>query len=478
MNIRTKITTTYIGLIVLGVIAVSIISSLQINNYLDGRIARTLHDQVGLVGILFEEGKLSVDSSDATDQELRRVAGTLGFRLTVIKNDGTLVFDSDVPRDSLAAVENHSSRPEILGAKANGTGADRRRSHTVGQEFLYTARRITSPNLGSLDSGYVRVALPLTEVAVMDNRVQKIIWAVGLVTVLIAAVVGYQVSKRITKPLLGLAQTAGQIKHGHLDQRANVSSGDEIEALAEALNAMAEKLSSDISRMKKLEQVRSEFLGNVSHELRTPIFSIQGFLETLLDGALDDPSVNREFLERAHRQATRLNTLLNDLIDISRIESGDMKMSFRFFPVNDLFEQTVEEVREQAEKKQIRLTCKITPPMKDVYGDRERLKQVLINLADNAVKYTGEGGSVEIRARLQGNSCLIKVEDNGSGIAKEHLGRIFERFYRVDHDRSRDAGGTGLGLAIVKHIVEAHDSHVTVQSRPGKGSVFAFTLRT
>ncbi len=478
MNIRTKVTITYVILIVLGVLVVSVLSSWQIKRYLDNRIANTLHRQLDLVVFLFEGGKLSVDTSGTTDEELRRVAATLGFRLSVIRSDGTVAFDSDVPRDSLSVLDNHATRPEIMKARADGFGADQRRSHTVGQDFLYTARRLALPSGAALDSAFVRVALPLTEVAAVDDRVQKIIWAVGLLTVLISALVSFQLSKRITRPLLGLARTAGQIKQGNLERRAHVSSHDEIGALSDALNAMAEKLSSDISRMQKLEQVRTEFLGNVSHELRTPIFSIQGFLETLLDGAVDDPAVNREFLERAHRQATRLNTLLNDLIDISRIESGDMKLSFRYFRVGELLEQTVEEVREQAQKKQIQLVCTIIPPMKEVYGDRERLKQVLINLVDNAVKYTGEGGKVECRARLQGSQCLIEVEDNGCGIADEHLERVFERFYRVDHDRSRDVGGTGLGLAIVKHIVEAHGSTVTARSQVGKGSTFGFTLKT
>ena len=478
MNIRAKVTSTYVVLIILGVLAVSVISSWQIKKYLDSRIASTVHDQLNLVAMLFDNGKLSVDGSDSTDQELRRVAAMLNFRLTVIRNDGTVIFDSDVPRDSLTMVENHGTRPEVIQAKGGGIGTDRRRSRTIGQDFIYMARKIGHLSLGSQDSGFVRVALPLTEVAIVDDRIQRIVWAVGLLTVLIAAIASSQVSKRITGPILGLARTAGQIRQGNLEERASVASPDEIGALAEALNAMAEKLSTDIRRMKKLEQVRSEFLGNVSHELRTPIFSIQGFLETLLDGAIDDPSVNREFLERAHRQAARLNSLLNDLIDISRIESGDMKMSFRFFPLSQLLEQAVEEVHEQAQKKKIQVTCRIIPPMKDVYGDRERLKQVLINLLDNAVKYTAEGGKVECRAGLEKSRCLIEVEDNGAGIGEEHLERIFERFYRVDHDRSRDAGGTGLGLAIVKHIVEAHGSRVIVHSSTGKGSTFSFTLKT
>jgi two-component system, OmpR family, phosphate regulon sensor histidine kinase PhoR len=478
MNIRRKVTITYVVLIVLGVLLVSVLCSWQIKNFLDRRIASTLHNQVDLVAMLFEGGKLKVDTTEASAQELRRIAVTLGFRLTVIRNDGTVVFDSDVSHDSVASMENHATRPEIIHARSERFGTDMRRSHTIGQDFMYTARRIVSPPLGSLDSGFVRVALPLTEVAVVNNHIQKIIWAVGLLTVLISAAVSYQVSKRITRPILGLAATAVQIRQGNLEQRATISTHDEIGALGEALNSMAEKLSSDIGRMRKLEQVRSEFLGNVSHELRTPIFSIQGFLETLLDGAIEDPAVNREFLERAHRQATRLNALLNDLIDISRIESGDMKMSFRYFPLTELLEQTVEEVQEQAQKKHIHLTCTAIPPMKEVYGDRERLKQVLINLVDNAVKYTGEGGEVACRARLHGDLCVVEVEDNGPGIAEEHQGRIFERFYRVDHDRSREAGGTGLGLAIVKHILEAHGSTVRVRSQVGKGSTFSFALKT
>jgi two-component system phosphate regulon sensor histidine kinase PhoR len=478
MHIRTKVTITYVVLIVLGVLAVSILASWQIKNYLDRRIANTLRSQVNLAAMLFEGGRLHSDGSDSTNEELRQIAGTMGTRLTLITRDGTVVFDSEVPRDSLGEVENHGHRPEVMQARAEGIGSDRRRSHTVGQDFLYTARRIVNPSLGSLDSGFVRVALPLTEIAVVDDRVQKIVWAVGLLTVLVSAAVSYQLSKRITRPILGLVRTAEQIKQGDLAQRAHVASRDEIGSLANALNTMAETLAKDISRMQKLEQVRSEFLGNVSHELRTPIFSIQGFLETLLDGAIDDPAVNREFLERAHRQATRLNSLLNDLIDISRIESGDMKMSFRYFAIAELLEPAVEEVREHAQKKNIALTCKIIPAVKEVYGDRERLRQVLINLMDNAVKYTEEGGNVECRASFQGDRCLIEVEDNGSGIGEEHVARIFERFYRVDHDRSRDAGGTGLGLAIVKHIVEAHGSRVSVRSSVGKGSTFSFTLKT
>jgi two-component system phosphate regulon sensor histidine kinase PhoR len=257
-----------------------------------------------------------------------------------------------------------------------------------------------------------------------------------------------------------------------------VTSGDEIGDLARAINEMAGKLGDDIVRLKKLERVRSEFLGNVSHELRTPLFSLQGFLETLLDGAIDDPSVNREFLEKAHRHAQRLNLLLNDLIEISRIESGEMQMSVRSFPIQDFLEHMVEEMRPQAEQKS--LTLRLAdgiPSDEQAFGDRDRLKQVMVNLIDNAIKYTDAGGSVTLSAECGGDRCAICVADTGIGIPEEHHSRIFERFYRVDKDRSREVGGTGLGLAIVKHIVEAHGGRIAVASRPGKGSEFRFTLK-
>jgi two-component system phosphate regulon sensor histidine kinase PhoR len=197
-----------------------------------------------------------------------------------------------------------------------------------------------------------------------------------------------------------------------------------------------------------------------------------------MDGAVDDPSVNREFLAKAHRHAERLNTLLNDLIDISRIESGEMKMSHRYFPLGEFLRQVEEEMSPLAARKSIDLHVEgSVPDAENVFGDRERLKQVMINLIDNAIKYTEVGGTITLRCRLEGPRGYITVADTGSGIPPEHHARIFERFYRVDRDRSRDVGGTGLGLAIVKHIVEAHGGAIKVKSVVGKGSEFEFSLR-
>jgi len=246
--------------------------------------------------------------------------------------------------------------------------------------------------------------------------------------------------------------------------------------LEKDIRLIFEKIQNDFARLEKLQRVRTEFLGNVSHELRTPIFAIQGFLETLLDGAINDPKVNRNFLEKAKTHTISLSNLLNDLIDISMIESGEMRLSFRYFFLNEFLSQIINELTPIAESKKIRIIFKPNEKDLQVFGDKNKLKQVFINLIQNAIKYTDEG-TVEIILTAEEKNVKIIVRDSGIGIPEYDLSRIFERFYRVDKARSRAAGGTGLGLAIVKHIVEAHGSKVEVHSELYKGSEFSFRLK-
>jgi two-component system phosphate regulon sensor histidine kinase PhoR len=245
--------------------------------------------------------------------------------------------------------------------------------------------------------------------------------------------------------------------------------------VAEAINKLAARAATDIDDLRRLERVRSEFIANVSHELRTPIFSVQGYLETLLDGAADDPAVSQQFLEKAYNNALRLNVLLNDLIDISRIESGELKFSFRSFDLCGLIRDLVEELHIRAEQQQVELSATL-PDEAYVYGDRERISQVLVNLVENAIKYNVTNGRVDVIVEPDSERWMITVRDTGIGIPEEHLPRIFERFYRVDKDRSRAVGVTGLGLAIVKHICEAHRSSVAITSTPNAGTEISFTL--
>ena len=285
-------------------------------------------------------------------------------------------------------------------------------------------------------------------------------------------------SHRIRMNLHHITELARDIQEGKLDTRIPVYHGDEMEVLTIEINTMVATLQTDILELKKLEQYRREFLGNVSHELRTPIFNIQGYIESLQRGAMHDPAVANKFLERAHSNVLRLNTLVNDLMEISQIESGEMRMSFRYFNIAPLIQQVAEELEPSAELKGLGIAIKLESNDAteiEVYADKERIKQVLVNLVDNAIKYTDQG-TVTLSARKEHHKVTVTVADTGMGIPSEQQPRIFERFYRVDKDRSREAGGTGLGLAIVKHILERHNSKITVESELGKGSIFTFLL--
>lgn len=284
--------------------------------------------------------------------------------------------------------------------------------------------------------------------------------------------------RQVIVPSKRIAEVTAAISEGATSARIESipEAYEGLRLIASEINRLAERASKDIEEMRRLERVRSEFIANVSHELRTPIFSVQGYLETLLDGAMDDPNVSMQFLEKAYHNAMRLNALLNDLIDISRIESGELKFSFRYFSINELIQELVQTMQIRAEQRAVQVELKLSDSS-TVYGDKERLSQVLTNLIDNAIKYNVEGGAVTITTTPSKSGLKVAVRDTGIGIPQEHLERIFERFYRVDKDRSRAVGGTGLGLAIVKHILEAHESEPRISSQPGQGTVVEFTLR-
>ncbi|MBK6291519.1 MAG: two-component sensor histidine kinase [Ignavibacteria bacterium] len=282
---------------------------------------------------------------------------------------------------------------------------------------------------------------------------------------------------RIVEPLDRIIEITHAITDGAVSGRIELGKNAllDVVRVADAINRLAHKAAKDIDEMRRLERVRSEFVANVSHELRTPIFSVQGYLETLLDGAMDDPQVSLQFLEKAYNNALRLNALLSDLIDISRIESGELKFSFRYFDIGELLRDIVHTTEIRAAQRNVTVHCDIAENS-TVYGDKERLTQVMTNLLENAIKYNVDGGDVYVSTKHVDTTLRISVRDTGIGIPEESLPRIFERFYRVDKDRSRAVGGTGLGLAIVKHILEAHHAPIAVDSGVGRGTEISFVL--
>lgn len=250
-----------------------------------------------------------------------------------------------------------------------------------------------------------------------------------------------------------------------------------LKRLNEEIYTYATKKQQEIDELKRMEEYRREFVANISHELKTPIFAAQGFIHTLLDGAVEDEQVRDKFLEKAARSLDNLNVLVQDLLMLSRMESGDIKMQPQKFDLYQLTQEIFEQLEETAIAKNIRLRFdKHQSPHVVAYADRKRISQVMTNLIDNAVKYGNESGKVVVEIESEKDHLVVSVRDDGPGIEPEHLKRIFERFYRVEKSRSKDKGGTGLGLAIAKHIVEAHGSKISVTSKPGKGTQFRFKL--
>ncbi|MFD1755297.1 sensor histidine kinase [Rufibacter sediminis] len=254
---------------------------------------------------------------------------------------------------------------------------------------------------------------------------------------------------------------------------------DPLQRIKDEIYLLAERNQKEIEELKRLQAMRREFLADVSHELKTPIFAAQGFIHTLLDGAMDDELVRDKFLKKAAKSLDGLDTLVQDLITISQLEKGVIRMKKSTFDLNELGQEVFEQLENKANSRNIRLHLLNSPDESfEVIGDRGRIKQVLINLIDNAIKYGSENGNIWLSFEDGKKKTLVTVRDDGPGIPKEHLNRIFERFYRIDKSRTRDVsgGGSGLGLAISKHIVEAHKSAIVVSSEVGEGTTLRFKL--
>ncbi|MBL7862284.1 MAG: two-component sensor histidine kinase [Cyclobacteriaceae bacterium] len=249
-----------------------------------------------------------------------------------------------------------------------------------------------------------------------------------------------------------------------------------LQKINEEIHQFATLKQKEIDELKKLEAFRKEFIADVSHELKTPIFAAQGFVHTLLDGAVNDKNVRNKFLKKAAKSLDGLDVLVQDLLTLSQIETGDIKMRFEPIDMYKLCAEVVDQFEEKAEKKDVKLKLIADHHKIQVYADWQRITQVVTNLVSNAISYTPEGGAVTITFDVGKKNVTTFVSDTGEGIPSQHLNRIFERFYRVDKSRSREKGGTGLGLAIVKHILEGHNSKAEVQSVMGEGSTFSFKL--
>ncbi|MGB1119763.1 MAG: sensor histidine kinase [Chitinophagales bacterium] len=279
---------------------------------------------------------------------------------------------------------------------------------------------------------------------------------------------------KILYKLVSTEKGGQELKEGTLQEE-----DDFLQAVEEEVRRYSTSKQSEIQALKRMETYRKEFIGNVSHELKTPIFNAQGYIETLLDGGVEDREVNIKYLEKATRNLDRLANIVEDLIMLNQYETDATQLDIQPFDITELTKQVMDEQELLASKKNIELVIKDdTGFRRQVFADRKHIHHVLSNLVNNSIKYGHENGLTKIGFYDVEDKLLIEVSDNGPGIANEHLARLFERFYRVDKARSRGHGGTGLGLSICKHIVEAHKEKIHVRSSIDIGTTFGFTLST
>jgi len=471
-----------LGMTVMGLYITRTLETYSMENLKSGLVkeARLVQDDIA--------SALRKDTSRESGQALaERYGAKLKVRVTIIAPDGTVIGDSERTLREVRTMENHATRPEVATALTGAIGSDLRRSQTLNAAMLYIAVPLHDEQQ---INGALRLALPMTELAAVSASIRTTVAIGALLAAGVALMVGLFLSRRVTRPVVDMQAIATRMAGGDFSHRVPVAGTDEIAELGRGLNLLASRLQEKIrdlederakvatilAEVRRLEQVRTEFVANVSHELRTPLTVIKGYLETLLDEAPAQPETHRRFLEVAYTHAARLSRLVDDLLELSNLETGKAVLKLSAVNVHGAAGEIMAMFEKKAAHKKLAVRNE-TPIGLLARADRDRLYQILVNLVDNAVKYTHGGGTVTIGgARRPDHFVAVWVADTGIGIPSSELPRLTERFYRVDKARSRELGGTGLGLAIVKHLVQAHGGELVIESALGKGTTVSFTL--
>ncbi|MCL6611728.1 MAG: cell wall metabolism sensor histidine kinase WalK [Peptococcaceae bacterium] len=316
--------------------------------------------------------------------------------------------------------------------------------------------------------GVVLLFSPLDQINKALFEVYKIIWGTAAASLVLAAAVVFITSRRISRPIEDIQKSAAAIAEGEFTEDVVPSGKDEIAQLAGTFNYMK-------NRLKQVEEMRKNLIANVSHELRTPLTSVRGFIQGILEGVIG-PADREKYLRRAYEETGRLSRLVDDLLQLARIQSGSLKLNKEMVDVGELIGEIIEEVSLLARQKRIALSAEAAGEGITALADRDRLKQIILNLLHNAVNYTGDGGRVRVRAGAENGKCTVTVQDDGPGIPEDQLELIFEKFHRVEESRSRQAAGTGLGLSIARELVELHGGAISARSEVGRGTEITFSL--
>ena len=459
-----KLIGAVLGLLVVALVAVDFFAS---------KVAESTYVET-LERELIDKGKMIAIALPSDPTQFNRYAAAARGRLTLIARDGRVLADSEAAADKM---ENHSNRAEVQMALVGQTGSTRRQSPTLGVPFLYVAVPV--------EEGALRLAVPLSEIQNQVDAIRRRMLGATALAFLPAILLAALFARWVSRRLGNIIEYSAELAKGNFQARLARPGGDELGLLerklnetGETLEGMFQELEREHAELEKLERIRKDFVINVSHELRTPLASIQGYTETLLDGAIHEPAHNVRFLGIIRQNAERLANLTADLLTLSRVEMKQQKFQFASYSVHALVQDTLDSMLPLAQRKNLTMHFQPTQGAPEAFCDSEAVNQVLTNLIDNALKYSPENGAIVVGVRDLAPLPFteIFVQDSGIGIPPEDLSRLFERFYRVDKARSRELGGTGLGLAIVKHLVKAQGGEVRVQSDVGRGSEFSFTL--
>ncbi len=538
-----------------------------------GELRADLHNQAALLSAVFDS------HSPDVDRLVDDIAERLRYRITVIREDGKVVGDSDFSGEQLAALENHANRTEIIKAKQAGWGDRIRYSPSLKTWLMYSAVRLRHSD------GFVRVAVTAPHRAILAPPLRLPLAVLLLGAALAAGVMYFMIIRSVGEPRSKLERWMNQIAEGQFGSAPPIHSGEEFGPIRRSISHLTEEVGErlrrlqaeadylkavlasmpegvmitetngrinrinpafleifavdrdpigrtvleavrnpileeslrqvlsrkettdrqveikveervllarfsrlekagevlgavvvfhDITRLRRLENVRKEFVSNLSHEFRTPLTSIRGYAETLLDEPCES-AAHRDFLPKIQKNAEQLSQMIEELFKLASLEAGGERLEKRVVSFDSLAAELREEFGPRLQSKSIELVTEAEPEAKSFLAHEAYLRRILHNLVDNAVKYT-QRGAIKITAGRSGNEVVVAVSDTGTGIPAEDLQRIFERFYRVEKDRSRETGGSGIGLALVKHLVQVQGGRVWAESRPGQGSKFYFSL--
>lgn len=483
LSLRVKLMFSYLGVALGAIIILAIAVSLAVQNYFDSVQRDQLRSQAEhtaqQVGFLYAARWGSWSNAPPLEP---------GFYGSVIIADthGGLVACSQ-PRDLTLIQCDDPTLKQALAQALQGQEVNGRIQGTTDDGDTFTGIYISVPlRYGGQANGQIigamLLAIPEQYPGGFSPReflanVNQTILITGLIVAVVVIFFSLLLARRLTHPITSLTQAAERMKSGNYAQRvAPPNSRDELEQLTVTFNDMADTIASDVAELRRQEQLRRDLIANIAHDLATPLTAIQGFSEALADDVISNPQERQETAQVIGREVQRLRRLVGDMQQMTSLESGRLHLDLAPLDMHSLVDETLAVIKGECEQAGIRVHNKIAPDTPSVLADSDRITQVLLNLLDNARRYTPAGGELSVEAMPDGKMLRICVSDTGSGIEPVDLPHIFERFYRVDRARTATTGGSGLGLAIVKAIISAHGGSISAESKKGQGTHISFSL--